>query len=389
MNIAKYLTEMKNIQENFLDFLENVENIEESFNNLKIKFENMKIRDNKHDFRLFLHLISSISDNHFRSPTFLDKIERVLQHFKDDIKNYYSNSEIFNIFSQNKRILLFLIKEEIITVDEYVAKKITTDEFIKKNYHQYFLPEIKRFENKKWFPKNELFEYLLKEFPDDFDLMRNKGENESFICKLIREDSVEDFITYIVKNCISPNSIINPSIYETNLFLLEKQSQSKEGVSLIEYAAFFGSIQIFTFLKNEKAELAPSLWMYAIHSQNAELIHLIEELHIETKTNVDNEEEVVSYIECFNESIKCHHNAFAYYFINNYLQTEDEYSKETFIHSLEYYNFLLLQNELVDESSFCHLCHYDYYTLFKDLLTKGDFDINIKYIQNHIIQMKF
>ena len=138
-------------------------------------------------------------------------------------------------------------------------------------------------------------------------------------------------------------------------------------------------------MKNEKAELAPSLWLYAIHSKNADLIHLLEELHIKQTINDDNEEEV-SYIECFNESIKCHHNAITYYFINNYLQTEDESSKETFIQSLEYYNFLLLQNELVDKSSFCHLCHFDYYTLVKDLSTRSDFDIDINCIRNHVIQ---
>ena len=81
--------------------------------NFKLKdiFEDLKIGDNKHEFRLVLHFISSISENHFREPAFFDKIERSLRYFKDDIKNYYSNLEIFNIFSQNKRIILFFIKE--------------------------------------------------------------------------------------------------------------------------------------------------------------------------------------------------------------------------------------------------------------------------------------
>ena len=85
---------------------------EENFKNLTIKFEDMKIRDNKHDFRLFLHFISSICDNYYHSPTFISKIEITLQHYKEVNKNYNTNSGIFNIFKNNKRILLFLIKEK-------------------------------------------------------------------------------------------------------------------------------------------------------------------------------------------------------------------------------------------------------------------------------------
>ena len=126
------------------------------------------------------------------------------------------------------------------------------------------------------------------------------------------------------------------------------------------------------------AELTPSLWLYAIHSNNAELIHLLEKLHIEIKTA----EEEKLYKECFIESIKCHHNEIANYFINNYLQREDEYSADTFIQCLKYFNFSFLQNELVNESSFCYLCFFDYYSLVNELLTSRDVDINSKTIQN-------
>ena len=384
MDITKYLDEMRNIEEYFQVFLDEEENIEKNLNNLNIKFEDMKIRNNKHDLRLLLHFISSLCDNYYRSPTFYIKIERILQIFKDEIKKFYLNSEIFNIFKQNKRILLFLINEQLLTVDEYVFKKIITSEYIEKKYPQYFAPEIKRIENEKWFPKDELAEDLEKGQPDNFNELRNKGENERFICKLIRDDLVEDFITHVNKNSISVNAEINPSIYETNSFLLERQNSSEQGITLIEYAAFFGSIQIFTFLKNENARLTPSLWLYVIHSNNAELIHLLEELHIEKSTTAEEKEKL--YIECFKESIKCHHNSIANYFINNYLQSKDANSEETFIQSLEYYNFSFLQNERVNKSSFCHLCHFDYYTIAKDFSTMRDINVNSIVIQNQNIQ---
>lgn len=64
----------------------------------------------------------------------------------------------------------------------------------------------------------------------------------------------------------------------------------KKSISIIEYASFFGSIQIFQYLIMNKVELKPSLWLYAIHSQNAELISLLEENKID-RPKFDSDEE--------------------------------------------------------------------------------------------------
>ena len=56
-----------------------------------------------------------------------------------------------------------------------------------------------------------------------------------------------------------------------------------KNTTLIEYSAFYGSIQIFNFLRMNNVELSPSLWLYAIHGNNAELIHLLEENKVEPK----------------------------------------------------------------------------------------------------------
>ena len=44
------------------------------------------------------------------------------------------------------------------------------------------------------------------------------GENDSYICTLIRSDSIENFITYVNRTNFSLSSKIKPSVYETNLF---------------------------------------------------------------------------------------------------------------------------------------------------------------------------
>ena len=189
------------------------------------------------------------------------------------------------------------------------------------------------------------------------------------------------------RNCISNNAKINSSIYETNSFLIKNQIESEDnnGVSLIEYAAFFGSIQIIKYLQLQGVELTSSLWIYAIHSQNAELIHFVEDCHVEPKSTVyKNKKYVVeiSYNGCLNESIKCNHNAIADYFLNNYQQNSDEISNDNFIHCLKYYNFAYMHEEDVNESSFCQICKYDHYLFAYNFLINRD--INTIIIQNCI-----
>lgn len=69
-----------------------------------------------------------------------------------------------------------------------------------------------RLSNNKWVKEIE------KELPDDFNEMRKLGENESYICKLIRNDSVEEFISHVNRNNIPLDSIIRSSIYEKRIF---------------------------------------------------------------------------------------------------------------------------------------------------------------------------
>ncbi|KAK8840474.1 hypothetical protein M9Y10_030679 [Tritrichomonas musculus] len=398
-NIATFLKKFKNVQDKFLYFLENDENIDENFQNLKKLFIVTKLRDSQHDLKLFLRLLLKVTNNYHRGPIFFGKIFQILQLFKDDIKKY-KNDEIFQLFKSNKRILLFLIEEQILTVDEYFVKQIIKEKYLAKEYPQYFAPEIRPYLNEKWFPEYNSFEEDLEEnewveqikevLPDNFYELRKIGENDNYLCKLIREDSVIDFISYVNKSCISLNKIIEPSIYETNSFLVKKQKNT----TLIEYAAFFGSIQIFNYLKFNKVNLKPSLWIDVIHSKNAELIHLLEDNHIDPIISVvKNDEEIKegSFKECFNESIKCHHNDIANYFLQNYLQNENEIPNETII---KYYNFAFLQKENVNEY-FCYLCYYDYYSLSKVILTSRDVNINgtaiqivyINKIQNHVFQL--
>ena len=93
--VAQFLEKNKSIHEKFLNFLENEEISEYSFENLIQIFEDSKMRDCQHDFRIFLHMLVKVVNNHHGGPDFFNKIFRVLCFLINDIKKY-QNSKIFS-----------------------------------------------------------------------------------------------------------------------------------------------------------------------------------------------------------------------------------------------------------------------------------------------------
>lgn len=139
---------------------------------------------------------------------------------------------------------------------------------------------------------------------------REKGENDSYICKHIRDDSVQEFIGYINRFNIPLSSTIKSSIYETN-----KLFDTDENLSLIDYAAFHGSIQIFRYLRMNNVQIGINELIYSIYSNKPEMIHLLEECHVYVEEYLN--------IYVLIEAIKCHHNDIANYLKNTLDFTSD------------------------------------------------------------------
>ena len=199
-----------------------------------------------------LKLISHIADNHIRNFYFNLKIERILQLL--EINKYLSNRQIFDIFKNNKQILLFLFKEKILIIDEYIANQMNKDQFKQLKYPEFFFNEIKPFLNSNYvfnfsLSKNQMYYGALISYPHE---NRNIDENEDFFCNLIRKDLIKEFIVHVSKTNMKLERSIQRSIIETNSFLFDKT------LSLIEYAAFFGSIQIFKYLMLNHVKMTPS-----------------------------------------------------------------------------------------------------------------------------------
>ena len=240
----------------------------------------------------------------------------------------------------------------------------------KNKYHLYLLPEIKNLIDDQYFKKKSNRREI-NNFDDDFYSKRKEGENGSYICSLIRNDSVKDFIIYYNQKNFSLSSTIPKSIFETNKFLLKKHD-----ITLIEYAAFFGSIQIFQFLVFNHVELNDSLWYYSIHSNNAHLIHYLEELYSDSNNESNNQSLYKSY---YIESVKCYHNDLAEYFLNNM-----DLKCDQFLY-LKYYNFGFITKELINKQFFNDLCKYDYLDFVKLLIKYGEKDI--KFIKDDILNL--
>ena len=114
-----------------------------------------------------------------------------------------------------------------------------------------------------------------------------------------------------------------------------------------------------------------SIWNYAIHGSNLDVIHLLEKHEIKPEHQ--------SFRSCFYESVKCHHNELAHYIkMNLYTNNEDETDGNFFMNFSKFYNFNFFINDLKDnyEAIFSFACKYDYMTIVKILLEKRK--INLK-----------
>ena len=377
MSIQEYLEKMKNIQKILLEFIENEDNCEENYQNLTNIFDDYKIRKNRYDLKSLLHLIVNIANNHYRGNGFFSKIEKIILLFEDEIKNYFTNSSIFNIFETNKRLLLFLIQNKILIFDNQIAKTINNFRYKYSDYIDYFAPEIKPRLKEIQDERYLIFGFMSnrqkedKKEPEDFDEKRKIGESDDPLSEIIRKDDIEKFVIFITQNNSSLNSSVKLSVYETNNFLLRPKFYLTSHLYLIEYAAFFGSIQIFNYLYKNGAMLTQSLWLYAIHGNNPEIINVLKEKSIFPSD--------ASFNVCYQESIKCHHNEIANYIEENMLSKNEKSSAKTMSKIFKTYNFNYFPDNL-NQSNFMDLCKYDHYTLVDILLKTKDIDISQKII---------
>ena len=364
MNNKAFFEKMKNIQIAISKYIDTIDDDDEYDNEEKAKeelinfFIRERILNDSFIMKYMLKIISSITKNHCRKDNFLHKIRSIFQYIKSYIK--LTNYEIFDIFKKQKIILLLLIEEKIITIDQMISDIITKGKYIKYKYPEYFYPEIKEFLNE------EMIQSIKKEnLPENYEELRRIGENDQEICKLIREDLIDEFVPYISRNNYNMLSKIDESIFETNSLLIKKEP------TLIEYAAFFGSIQIFKYLHSKNVPLTNSCLIYGIHSFNFDIINYIES---EFNGSLDGICD-----QCLEESIKCHHNEIANYFLFNFINEDSmSFDKNKNSYGFHYCIYIYFPDDLNHQFVFFYACKYDYINIVENFLKNESFDINAK-----------
>ena len=357
--VNEYIDKFRSIQEAILNYIDKENDVEEMWTNFTSLINEYQIKKDCHEVETMLHLVNKICKNHCHSNNFYNKIEQIILIFANEIKKYFLNKKIFNFFKTNKKIILFLKEQELITFDKYILQYIMQYRCKKYNYPNYFFNEIKDFIDEK--EKEEILEENNK-YDGDFEAKRKIGENDDYICQLIRNDDIDKFISYVNQNDISVNSTIKNSIFESNRFLLKQKS-----IELIEYSTFFGANQIFKYLSRNGAMLTSSLWLYSIHSCDQEIIDFL----YEKKNYIDLNYDL--------ESIKCHHNDTLNYI--NSLQYENKIPQKNIDYfSYRYYNFFYFDIKTLDQIDFFLACQFFHNILVIILIKYKVMDLNNTYI---------
>lgn len=328
-----------------------------NFENLIKLLYDFQIRNNKHDLKIVLHIILRLSNDFHRNPYFYNRIFNILKNLEKEIKTFFTNDSIFNIFKGNKRILLFLIEEKILFLDKSIISIFKSTKYFNLGYPDFFIDEIAPFESE------EFIQSIKDNLLEDYQKFRKYGESHFQLCQFVRNNQVDEFSSYLKQNNYDVNIFLNRSLFDTNSFLL------KDEPTLIEYAFFYGSVDIINFMVDKNVELTSKLWLYAVHSNNKSLFDFLHDYKIQPPKS--------SYKSCFYECLKCHNNDLATYIQNKYLQNAKLNNMQLIIHCLKYYNFNYIKdNEFIEKVSFYTFCKYDYFYIVNELLKKNDININ-------------
>ena len=179
MDIHEYLLKKKNIQNAILAFIEDEEKDEENYQNLVKMVNENNISKDPNEFRSFLHLIDNISNNHIRTKNFWVKFEKIILLLKNEFGKFLTNAEIFIIFKKNKRILRFLLDNNLLQIDRFITNSI--QQFKGKKYPDYLISQLE--------PKEPTFKSQNDSLKNT-ELYIKEGENELTYCDIIRRDSI-------------------------------------------------------------------------------------------------------------------------------------------------------------------------------------------------------
>lgn len=181
MEFIKNYQQKRDFNDIVLSFIEAEDESYECYEDLSNFIKKQNFTKDNQLLRSFIDILINIINNHHRNPDFFDKITQILQLLAKNIQEQFSNKEIFNMFSDNKRVLLILIENKIILFDRNIINIITNNkDTFGYRYCYYFPKEIDQFLS------SEMKSFIKMRLQgQNFEEKRLNAENETYICSLI------------------------------------------------------------------------------------------------------------------------------------------------------------------------------------------------------------
>lgn len=212
-----------------------------------------------------------------------DYVNLFIEIAKSPKNNFKSDDYIFNF--TNKFFILQLYNANVVN-----AKSLYDESLRSQNFFLYFYPEIvknfpsspslkeikfstikKHVEISNYKPQSESDDQY---YLDKFIELRSKGKNPNLVALSIRSDDVERLQQLLAQTNTSFDSTIEKSIFERFIFI--NDSSITKNITLIEYAAFFGSIKCFKFLYQKYKQIPKTTGLFAVAGGNYDIVHLCE-----------------------------------------------------------------------------------------------------------------
>ena len=305
-------------------------------------------------------------------------------------KNFSSilkENMIFNIFENNKYILLHLYNNKILSISSLLFfLRNAHFQNVEKNVVIFFLPEIIEFSSQIYFELirkiikkhslEEEYKYL-KNNPDDLEKYRNQRSfhTSARFLEIIRNDDIDKFVSLIFEthfDIYKKLDAFSDFTFDSNIYFSHANK-----MSLLEYSMAFGAASIYNYIsQNSTITLNKSSLKYAILGGNYNIIH-----------SIDSKNDLKYDKNCYEISIEAHREEITEYLsssCNFQIEQLEELSK-----TFEYYNFThLFKNISNDQEYFCDFCQNGHIvsligsipcaSVFELILEIPDFHINSK-----------